>query len=71
MVLGSSPGGPTRFYSGVPRETSIAAYNALVGSGKLKGLQEQAYEALYRLGPLTGRELGRDTGIEGVWKSLR
>lgn len=50
------------------KPTSLMAYKDLKESGLLSTRRWQAYETLYLHGPLTGQELGRLTGVPGMWK---
>lgn len=50
------------------RQTSLAAYRAIKESGTLSARRWQAYDALYRQGPMTGQELAACTKIPGMWK---
>ena len=50
------------------RQTSIDAYNAIKENGILSARRWEAYDELYRRGPLTGQELARNTRTPGMWK---
>jgi hypothetical protein len=52
------------------RETSVEAYEAIQESGVLSKRRWQAYNYLFHNGPLTGQELCRQTGVNGLWKRL-
>lgn len=50
------------------RRTSIDAYHAVMESGLLGERQKQAYDVLYKHGPLTGNELSKIMNLPGQWK---
>jgi len=50
------------------RPTSTIAYNAIRESGTLSKRRWEAYEALFRHGPMTGQELAQLTSTPGMWK---
>lgn len=50
------------------RRTSIEAYRQVMESGLLGKRQKQAYDVLFKHGPLTGNELSKLMGMPGQWK---
>lgn len=50
------------------RHTSIKAWDSLVASRRLGKRQSEAYDCVYRHGPVTAREMVDITGIDGLWK---
>jgi hypothetical protein len=50
------------------RQTSIDAYHRIESSGILSQRRWEAYRELFMNGPLTGKELERNTRTAGMWK---
>ena len=52
------------------RDTSIEAYRNLLSSGDLSRQLNEAYQVIYKQGPVTGQELTKIMEEDGKWKLL-